>query len=254
MVYEFSPVGIIRSCFKEKFGIPRQPGLVPQAWATLELQAPFDSDDWSRGLEEFSHLWLIYLFHANTPTRQKSTVRPTRLGGNRCLGVFATRAPFRPNPIGLSVVRLVAIERGVPGTLLHLEGVDILDGTPVVDIKPYVPYADAPPNAHGGYAVMPPIALSVRFDMAADAAARDAGPEGAEDLRPLIVGVLQLDPRPAYHARRAGGDVYGMKICDVDVKWQVEKGGTSVRVICVEKVAPPASPARVVKDFRATDE
>jgi tRNA-Thr(GGU) m(6)t(6)A37 methyltransferase TsaA len=254
LVYEFSPVGIIRSCFKEKFGIPRQPGLVPQASATLELQAPFDNDDWSRGLEEFSHLWLIYLFHATKLARRKSTVRPPRLGGNRRVGVFATRAPFRPNPIGLSVVRLLKIERGVPGTLLHLAGVDILDGTPVLDIKPYVPYADALPNACGGYAETSPIVLSVRFDGVAEAAARISGPEGAEDLRPLIIGLLRLDPRPAYHARRAGADVYGMKICDVDVKWQVEKSGASVRVLGVEKVAPATNSGRLVKDFRAMDE
>lgn len=254
MVFEFSPVGIIHSCFKEKFGIPRQSGLVPQARATLELQAPFDSDDWSRGLEEFSHLWLIYLFHASISTRQKSTVRPPRLGGNRRLGVFATRAPFRPNPIGLSVVRLVEIERGAPGTLLHLEGVDILDGTPVLDLKPYVPYADALPNAYGGYAERPSNVLNVQFDLAAETAARNAGPYGAEDLRPLIVGLLRLDPRPAYHARRTGRDVYGMKLCDVDVKWRVEKNGTSVRVLSVEKLALTTNPGRVVKDFRATDE
>ena len=254
MDYEFGPVGIIHSCFKEKFGIPRQPGLVPQASATLELRAPFVSDDWSRGLEEFSHLWLLYVFHANPPQRSKSTVRPPRLGGNRRLGVFATRSPFRPNPIGLSVVRLVKIERDARGTSLHLDGVDLLDGTPVLDIKPYVPYADALPDASGSYAERPRITLDVTFSAAAEATARRLGPAGTEDLRPLIVELLRLDPRPAYHARGGRRDHYGMKIFDVDVKWQMENDGTSVRVLSVEKVTPAKNPARMVKDFRATDE
>ena len=146
------PIGIIHSCFSEKFGIPRQPGLVPVARAILEMRPPYDRDEAVNGLETFSHLWIIFVFHANPKGKWQPTVRPPRLGGNRRLGVFATRSGFRPNPIGLSVVRLEGIRRYKNKLLLDLSGVDLLDRTPVLDIKPYLPYVDSVPDAIGGFA------------------------------------------------------------------------------------------------------
>ncbi len=148
---QIEPVGVIESCFKEKFGIPRQPGLVEAACASLRLLPPYDRAEAVRGLEGFSHVWLIFGFHATAAQGWRPTVRPPRLGGNARLGVFATRSTFRPNPLGLSVVRLLDIDtrRGVQ---LQLAGGDLLNGTPVYDIKPYLPYADALSEAVGGFA------------------------------------------------------------------------------------------------------
>ncbi|HYQ38250.1 MAG TPA: tRNA (N6-threonylcarbamoyladenosine(37)-N6)-methyltransferase TrmO, partial [Pseudomonas sp.] len=138
MQHSVSPVGILRSCFKEKFAIPRQPQLAPAARGVLELLPPFDSGAAVEGLEQVSHVWLLFLFHQALEEQPRLKVRPPRLGGNRAIGVFASRATHRPNGIGQSVVKLERVEAG----RLHLSGIDLLDGTPVLDVKPYVPYAD----------------------------------------------------------------------------------------------------------------
>ena len=142
---ELTPIGTIESCFKEKFGVPRQPGLAPAARASLILQPPYNRPEALAGLEAFSHIWLVYLFHAIEKGKWKPTVRPPRLGGNRRTGVFATRSNFRPNPIGLSAVKLENIVTRGPDIRLELSGVDLLDGTPVLDIKPYIDGVDQPP-------------------------------------------------------------------------------------------------------------
>ena len=152
MGWKFEPVAVVHSCFAEKFAIPRQPLLAPAATATLELLPPYDQPEALEGLEGVSHLWLLFVFHAAGHGSKHLRVRPPRLGGNQRIGVFASRAPHRPNPIGQSVVRLEGI---VDGRLL-LSGVDLLDGTPVLDIKPYVPYADAIGDAHNSLAPAPP--------------------------------------------------------------------------------------------------
>lgn len=148
MTHSVSPIGYIRSCFMEKFAIPRQPLLAPAARGTLELLPPFDQVEALEGLEQVSHVWLLFLFHQALEDKPRLKVRPPRLGGNRSLGVFATRATHRPNGIGQSVVRLEGFEAG----RLWLSGIDLLDGTPVLDIKPYVPYADAVADARNGIA------------------------------------------------------------------------------------------------------
>ena len=152
MGWEFEPVAVVHSCFAEKFAIPRQPLLAPAATATLELLPPYDQPEALEGLEGVSHLWLLFVFHAAGHGSKHLRVRPPRLGGNQRIGVFASRATHRPNPIGQSVVRLEGI---VDGRLL-LSGVDLLDGTPILDIKPYVPYADAIGDAHNSLAQAPP--------------------------------------------------------------------------------------------------
>jgi len=220
-VFAFEPIGVIRSCFREKFGIPRQSGLVPAARATLELRPPYAQLAAVRGLEDFSHLWLLFVFHGLPEGRWQPTVRPPRLGGNRRLGVFATRSPFRPNPLGLSAVRLEQIAVDSGRIMLHLAGVDLLDGTPVLDVKPYVPYADCLPTATGGFAPVAPNAeLVVEFSPQAAAFCAN-WPH--DDLRELITQILRQDPRPAY-AREPGDAAlqsYGMKLYDFDVKWGV---------------------------------
>lgn len=230
-MFEFKPIGVIHSCFGEKFGIPRQPGLVPAARATLELLPPYDQPAAVRGLEGFSHLWVIFVFHAIPAGNWRPTVRPPRLGGNQRLGVFATRSTFRPNPIGLSAVRLerIAAERG-PVTL-HLAGVDLLDGTPVLDLKPYVPYADQIPEATGGFAAQAPEpVLTVRFSRQAEAF---CATWSDRDLRTLIVQVLSQDPRPAYAATTP--TAHGMTLCGLNVRWKV-RGGLAYVIDIVDAV------------------
>lgn len=212
--YSCDVIAIIESPFKEKFGIPRQPGLVG-AEGMLVFRPPFDQPEMVEGLEGFSHLWLTFVFHACVEQGWQARVRPPRLGGNRKVGVYASRAPFRPNHLGLSVVELVGVERD-EGLRLRLRGLDLMDGTPVLDVKPYVPYTDALPEARAGYAPEAPEArLAVRFSPEAEAMLA-----GDEALKSLIREVLALDPRPAYHAYDPAR-VYGMQLADRDVRWRV---------------------------------
>jgi tRNA-Thr(GGU) m(6)t(6)A37 methyltransferase TsaA len=221
-VFPFEPIGMVRSCFREKFGIPRQPGLAPAARATLELLPPYAQPVIVRGLEDFSHLWLLFVFHGIPGGRWQPTVRPPRLGGNRRLGVFATRSPFRPNPLGLSAVRLERIAISSGRIALHLAGVDLLDGTPVLDIKPYLPYVDDIPEATGGFAPEAPIVeLTVEFSPQAAGFCVD-WPCG--DLRELIIQILRQDPRPAYERGKATSQQYGIKLYNFDIKWKAVDG------------------------------
>ena len=224
IVFPFAPIGVIHSCFREKFGIPRQSGLAPAARATLELLPPYGQPAAVRGLEDFSHLWLVFVFHGIPAGRWQPTVRPPRLGGNRRLGVFATRSPFRPNAIGLSAVKLDRLTIRQGQVVLHLAGVDLLDGTPVLDIKPYLPYADRIAEASGGFAPeTPPTESTVEFSPAASAFCA-AWPEG--DLRELINQLLRQDPRPAYARADPTPQVHGMKLYNLDVRWET-RGGTA---------------------------
>ncbi|MFG0631137.1 tRNA (N6-threonylcarbamoyladenosine(37)-N6)-methyltransferase TrmO [Pseudomonas sp. xss_2] len=214
MQHTVSPVGIVRSCFKEKFAIPRQPQLAPAARGVLELLPPFDQGDAVAGLEQVSHVWLLFLFHQALEDKPRLKVRPPRLGGNKSMGVFATRATHRPNGIGQSVVRLEGVE---PGRLL-LSGIDLLDGTPVLDIKPYVPYADSVSGASNLMADGAPVAIAVDW---ADSALLQAGEHAqrlGEPLVELIEQCLAQDPRPAYQVPPVER-VYGVKFWDVQVRW-----------------------------------
>lgn len=220
MTYSFQPIGVIHSCFKQKFGIPRQPGLVPAAQATLELHAPYDCPEALAELEDFSHIWLVFVFHQALRKNWKATVRPPRLGGNQRIGVFATRSPFRPNPIGLSVVSLESIDCKGGHCQLQLRGADLLDGTPVLDIKPYVPYADALLEARGGFAARAPVSeLTVHFSDEAERQCAALEASGIPDLRQLIEQLLRADPRPAYCADRQTKQTFGMRLYDYDVQW-----------------------------------
>lgn len=239
MNYNVASIGILRSPFDEKFGIPRQAGLARRAWGEIRFLPPYDDPKMLDGLEGFSHLWLIFLFSGHLDQGWRPRVRPPRLGGNREVGVWASRSPFRPNPVGLSLVRLEAVVAR-PRPLLRVSGVDLLDGTPIIDIKPYLPYSDAVPDARSGYAgSAPDPSLAVRFATPAERALEN-DPDGG--LRELIVEVLALDPRPAYRAGAEPGRRYGMRLAGHDVRWRVV-GDDVVEVDSVTPVSPSCPPA-----------
>lgn len=217
------PVAVIRSPYKEKFGIPRQPGLV-DVCSTVELLPGFDMPEAVEGLEGFSHLWLSFVFHHCIDQGWKPRVRPPRLGGNERVGVFASRAPFRPNHLGLSVVELLEVDTR-DGVRLTVRGADLLDGTPILDIKPYVPYVDAVPDARAGFAPEPPVRLAVRFS---EAAIEELGSDAA--LVQLIEAVLSQDPRPAYQADDPER-LYGMRLAEVNVRFTIANGEALVRAV-----------------------
>jgi tRNA-Thr(GGU) m(6)t(6)A37 methyltransferase TsaA len=225
MSYQVSPVGFVRSCFKEKFAIPRQPQLAPAARGVLELVAPFDQGDAVQGLEQVSHVWLLFMFHMTLEDKPRLKVRPPRLGGNQSTGVFATRATHRPNGIGQSVVRLDKVEPG----RLWLSGIDLLDGTPVLDIKPYVPYADSIAEASNSMASAAPRLIPVEWQDSALVQARNHALRLSEPLIELIEQCLAQDPRPAYQTptpeRR-----YGAQFWDLDVRWHYPSAGL-IRVL-----------------------
>ncbi len=229
MTFTFETIGIIRSCFKEKFGIPRQPGLAPDARAVLEFRPPYSRVENLQGLEGYSHVWILYVFHAAPAQPHKTKVRPPRLGGNRRVGVFGSRSYFRPNPIGLSVCELERLEVSRGHGRLLLKGVDMLDQTPVVDVKPYLPYADARPEALAGLAADPPAPyFRVHFSAAAEAVLMSLAPATQSALRRLIDQVLSLDPRPAYAKQRAPRPFYGMRLERWDVRWEIRPDGIRV--------------------------
>ena len=222
----FHAIGVIHSPFKEKFGIPRQPGLVPEAEANIELLHPFDRPEAFSGLEHYSHIWVQFVFHRAAKEGWQPTVRPPRLGGNVRVGVFASRSPFRPNPIGLSVVELRSVDT-TGGVSLRIAGGDFLDGTPVLDIKPYVEYVDSVAGTRRGYAPEAPGAeLEVRFSPAAERQL-EARKDGAT-LRVVIGRVLAADPRPAYRRGETTDRVYGMRLYDFDLRWCVREWGIEV--------------------------
>ncbi len=219
--YNFSSIGTIRSCYKEKFGIPRQPALVACP-ATIEIDIAYSKDEAFRELESFSHIWVVFVFHGVENKSWKSTVRPPRLGGNRRIGVFASRSMFRPNPIGLSVVKLKSIERRGNKIILNIIGGDFLDTTPVLDIKPYIPYADSVAKTQAGYATERP-EIKLKVELSAQVEAEVIKVENKyPQLKNIIIQTLQLDPRPAYQGKKQIKNEFAMKLYDYDLKWHIE--------------------------------
>ena len=210
----------IRSEFPEKFGIPRQSGLTPHLFSRIIFEKEYRSNEALRGLEGFSYLWLIWEFSENIRETWSPTVRPPRLGGNARLGVFATRSPFRPNPIGLSSVRLEGIEHDPEnGPTLVVSGADLMDGTPIYDIKPYIPYTDAHPDAAGGFAAEPDKTLAVVFP-------QDLLRQLPEKQHEAIIEILAQDPRPSY--RPDGEREYGLFFAGSNIRFRVENGVLTV--------------------------
>lgn len=209
------PLGYLRSCFKEKFAIPRQPALAPAAKAELTLLPPYNQAQALAGLEHSSHVWLLFIFHQTLTDKPHLTVRPPRLGGNQSIGVFASRATHRPNNIGQSVVKLDKIE----DCTLYFSGIDLLDGTPIIDIKPYVPYSDSISHAHNSLADAPPELLEVQFSSQALNQAQQHAQRLQQPLCELISQCLAQDPKPAYQ-QPTPERIYGAKLWDVNVTWQ----------------------------------
>lgn len=207
----------VHSDFKEKFGIPRQSGLVDELEAKIVFEPEYRNEHVLRGIDEFSHLWLLWQFSKNRGKTWKPTVRPPRLGGNERMGVFATRSPFRPNGIGLSCVRLMRVERDSKcGPLLYVAGADLLDGTPILDIKPYIPLADCHPEAAGGFSdENAGYHLQVNFPQEL----LDTIPDNKQKA---LLGVLAEDPRPAY--QEDAMRIYGMNFAGYELKFRVEDG------------------------------
>jgi tRNA-Thr(GGU) m(6)t(6)A37 methyltransferase TsaA len=236
--FTFAAIGEVQSCFKEKFGIPRQPGLVPSARARILIYPEFASDDAFAGLEECSHLWLQFVFHA-TDAVWRPKVRPPRLGGNKTLGVFATRSPNRPNPIGLSVVSYLGRYTSGEDLWIEIGGADLLEGTPILDIKPYVPYADSVGGAFNRIAPAAPALHSVTFsDEALEfCVAYDQCGVSDSSLEVLVREVLQQDPRPQYQQVNPKR-VYGMHLLDMDVRWCCQEQADNLLNLHVLKIAP----------------
>ncbi|MCO6523701.1 MAG: tRNA (N6-threonylcarbamoyladenosine(37)-N6)-methyltransferase TrmO [Candidatus Schmidhempelia sp.] len=221
MSFSIDPIGIIHSPYKEKFAIPRQPNLVKAGVGEIHLLPPYNQIEAVRGLEQFSHLWIIFLFHHTKDQGWRPTVRPPRLGGNERIGVFATRSTFRPNPVGISAVKLnrVTVEKGQ--IILKLGSVDILDGTPVIDIKPYIPYSDSYSDALAGYANnIPTSSLTINFSSQALTQLNQFQATYPQ-LKELITQVISQDPRPAYKRKNNQLQYYGMRLFDFNIHWQI---------------------------------
>ena len=209
----FKIIARIKSDFREKFGIPRQSGIVQNLRSTIRFEPEFRNADALRGLEGFSHLWIMWIFSENIRSTWSPTVRPPRLGGNKRLGVFATRSSFRPNPIALSCVKIEQINlNGAEGPEIIVSGADLMDGTPIVDIKPYLPYTDAHPEAMGGFAdAVRQIKLHVKET--------DVLRKVSTDKRSALIEVLEQDPRPAY--QNDPERTYGFTFANYEIKFRV---------------------------------
>lgn len=223
--HTITPIAVIHTDFPTKFGIPRQGGIIDTLHATIVFEPEFRNPDALRGIEEYSHLWLIWQFSDNLRDGWSPTVRPPRLGGNVKKGVFATRSPFRPNPIGLSVVKLDGAEQTTQGTVLHVSGADLMDGTPIYDIKPYIPYADAIPDASGSFAE------TVKVQQLAVILPEDCRQILSPEKELALIEVLKQDPRPHYQNDPAR--IYGFGFAGYEVKFRVEN--STLTVVSIEK-------------------
>ena len=226
----FAPIAHIQSCYPERFGIPRQAGLVKSAYADIVFASTEENKLALRGIEAFSHLWVLFIFHGQTYGGFKPLVRPPRLGGNKSMGVYATRSPNRPNAIGMSAVELLGIAEKKTELWLQVQGGDFLDGTPVIDIKPYVRYADVIESAQGGWADGQEPLLPVRWSDQAEAGLSESVAHGPEKLRRLINETLEQDPRPGYERGKDGrtGQRWHMQVSHYSGWWTVQNGVAEV--------------------------
>lgn len=218
----------MKSDFPTKFGIPRQSGLVSELRSTIIFEPEFRNNDALRGLEDYSHLWLIWHFSEAVRSEWSPTVRPPRLGGNVRMGVFATRSPFRPNPIGLSSVKIIGLEQTKEyGTVIHVAGADLMDGTPILDIKPYVPYSDCHSDATGGFTTTANDYL-LNVNISDELLSRVS-----TDKQSALLGVLSHDPRPAYQQDK--DRIYGLDFAEYNIRFTVDE--KTLNVIDIEKTS-----------------
>ncbi|UJF18881.1 tRNA (N6-threonylcarbamoyladenosine(37)-N6)-methyltransferase TrmO [Vibrio sp. SS-MA-C1-2] len=228
--YTITPVGHINTPYKEKFAVPRQPNLVPSAHSQLILEGLANTPESVREIEQFSHLWLLFLFDKNLEQGWRPTVRPPRLGGNQRIGVFASRATFRPNSIGMSAVKLERVELKEGQVILHLSGVDLVDNTPIIDIKPYIPYSDIIEEAEGGFASDAPELKTVTFNSASLQQLNSTSHCGY--YQQVIMEVLAQDPRPAYKKNKPDTKEYAVHLFDFNVTFRINE--QQIEVINIE--------------------
>lgn len=256
---DVAPIAYIHTPYRQKFAIPRQPNLVKEAIGDIRFAPGYADINTLRGLDGFSHVWLIFVFHETADKKWTATVTPPRLGGSERVGVFASRSPYRPNALGLSVVEKVAVIQQGPDVILRVRGVDLLDGTPILDIKPYLPYADSLPNALGGYAEVAPgdqtsekdtyqrtitfssnSMLNIETIVKVNSEISELSEYPESHLKALITSILRQDPRPAQHTRKSENREYGMLLYDFNVRWREADDGAEV--LSVEQVDPDADP------------
>lgn len=219
--FTFEQIGVIRSPYKEKFAVPRQPGLIEDGGGELQLLAPYNQPEAVRGLTDFSHLWIMFVFHQTMDGGWRPTVRPPRLGGNARMGVFATRSTFRPNPIGMSLIELKGVHTKGSDVILELGSLDLVDGTPVIDIKPYLPFAESQPQARAGFAQSAPDAdMPVSFSAYAQQQLIEHQTR-YPNLQRFIQQVLAQDPRPAYRKNDEESREYAVLLLEFNVRWRV---------------------------------
>ncbi|MCP4598077.1 tRNA (N6-threonylcarbamoyladenosine(37)-N6)-methyltransferase TrmO [Neptuniibacter sp.] len=219
--FSLETVAKIKSPYKEKFGIPRQPGLAESLISRVQLLGEYANPEMARGLEQCTHIWLLFIFSECVDKGWKPTVRPPRLGGNKRMGVFSTRSPFRPNPIGMSPVKLIAIEQQGSAIELVISGADLLDGTPIIDIKPYLPYSDIIPEAECSFA--PNIQLlpqSVKFSSTALEACKTIEKDIQQPVQQQITELLKCDPRPAYKKNNPDHS-YGVTLHNANIRFRI---------------------------------
>ncbi len=239
MQYTFAPIGVLKTPFKEKFGVPRQSLLMTEAWGVLKLNADHQFALALRQLEQFSHVWLVFVFHKNSDASWHPLIDTPRVDMTEKVGVFATRSPHRPNPLGISAVKLERIDYTAAGGIeIYLNGVDLLDGTPILDIKPYLPYADYLPDANAGWAAGEIERYAVELSRESEDFLAGLASARYPNLRKLIIQMLELDPRPTSQRRAAPiGDLkteamrFAFRVWDFDVHWQVRSGKLFVHEI-----------------------
>jgi tRNA-Thr(GGU) m(6)t(6)A37 methyltransferase TsaA len=232
-IFELNAIGYIRSGFREKFAVPRQPGMVKSMTSTIEMLPDFSRPDAFRALREFSHIWIIFIFHQSLGKDWHDTVRPPRLGGNARVGVFASRSPFRPNPVGISAVELLDIEFSGGTCRMHIRGADLIDGTPVLDIKPYLPYSDSI-NASSGFAKAPESTMLVEFTQDVQHRLSEKEKQSGQPLKKILMEMLSLDPRPAYQASEDTQSEYGIRLYNLNIRFRVD--GNRLTVFQIESL------------------
>jgi len=229
--YSIEAIGIVHSCYREKFGIPRQPGLVKSAKGAIELLPPCNREEMFNELDQFSHIWVQFQFHEAVADGWRPTVRPPWLGGQKRVGVFASRSPHRPNFLGMSVVRHHGLRREKKGLFLDISGMDLLQGTPVFDIKPYAPYSDMLKEASNGFVKFAAEPVGVQFTPEANEECLQYEEKTGRSLQTLIEEILVQDPRPA--SQRLKKREYGMLLWEMNVRWMAD--GQLFTVFSVKK-------------------
>ncbi len=234
--FQFAAIGYVQSPFADRFAVPRQPGLAKSVHGVLKLDSDPDLKTALKTLDQFSHLWVIFVFHQHGARDWKPSVRPPRLGGVKKVGVLASRSPHRPNPIGISVVTIERMDlEAIGGPEITVGGLDLIDGTPILDLKPYLAFVDAVPEADAGWAKAEWTLAKITFCKPAEADVQILDPDGTRKLREQIVELLAMDPRPAFQKRQkplglreSEGSRYGFDIMNFDVKYELRDGGFTV--------------------------